>query len=196
MPGNLTLSDSDIDVQLPFAAIPIVHFIPWGVGTVPIFYQFESRATLSVRNLDAAGFAAAIEADFSRTATLESVRVLDAAGGVIAGAFVVGEDGFNYSTGARDSAPLPVPVPASWLLILAAGAGLLAERLSRRGASRRQRSASRHDRGRLGHRMTPFRTMATTTPTSQGMEPGCGSVDQPEIRRAGDDLRRRAVAGE
>ena len=72
---------------------PVSIFVDWLVGEeLDVFFELQTSAAIGVQNLDAAGFEATLDADFSNTATLREVRIFDNDGNLIPDAFFRGED--------------------------------------------------------------------------------------------------------
>lgn len=91
------LGTQSIDSAVGGFIEPVVLAVDWIAGEeLDVFFELQTSATLGVQNLDAAGFEAVLESDFSNTATLTEVLVYDDQGNLIPGAYLVGEGDFIY----------------------------------------------------------------------------------------------------
>ena len=91
--------------------------IDWSAGSqFLIDFDLTIDASMEVLNIDAAGFTADVEADFSNTATLAFLEFFDDEGNEIPGATLVGEGDFLY---VADPTAVPEPSPPLlWSLMM------------------------------------------------------------------------------
>ena len=76
---------------------PVTVPVDWLVGEeLAVFFELQTNARLGVDNLDAAGFEATIDSDFSNTATLTEIRIYDDQGNLLPDAYIRSSDGFIY----------------------------------------------------------------------------------------------------
>ena len=86
-----------------------VFAVDWFAGQdFDVFFELATTSRLDVTNLDAAGFEAVVDADFTNTGTLQEIRIFDNAGNLLPGATLTSTDPLG-----PDYASLIVPEPAS-----------------------------------------------------------------------------------
>lgn len=91
------LGTQSIDSAVAGFIEPVVLAVDWFAGEeLDVFFELQTSASIGVQNLDAAGFEAVVESDFSNTATLKEILIYDDQGNLIPGAYLVGEGDFIY----------------------------------------------------------------------------------------------------
>ncbi len=92
------LGTSSVESIVPGFFEPVVIAVDWLVGQeLDVFFELQTSARLDIMNLDAAGFNAVVDSDFSNTAVLREIRIYDENGDLIPDAFLrSSEDDFIY----------------------------------------------------------------------------------------------------
>lgn len=122
--SNPGLGQTVVDSRVEGFFEPVVVAVDWLVGEeIDVFFELKTAAALGIMNLDAAGFEATLETDFSNTATMMAINIYDENGDLLEDARLVGEGGFVY-----DPPGVAIPEPSSAAILLGVGCLFAARR--------------------------------------------------------------------